>query len=114
MRDLPTFLATQATISQAAYGRQRHPGAAVGDVHGALNRANGDPLSVYSWVDVILAGVEGALRSGATPFAIAQALMNRQNQMAATRHPPHLARQTEFIEQRDAARAQAMQEEYGA
>ena len=97
MRDLPTFLAAQKTISEAAYGRQRHPGAPVADVGAALQRANGDPLDLYVWVDLILAGVEGALRSGATPFASAQALVNRQGQMEATKHPPQLARQSEAL-----------------
>jgi hypothetical protein len=113
MRDLPTFLSTQQAISIAAHGRQRHPSAAVGQAHGALQRAGGDPQGLYSWVDLIFAGIEGALRSGATPFAIAEALISHQGRLASTRFPPHLAKHSEFIEQRNEQRAKSLQEEYG-
>jgi hypothetical protein len=91
MRDLPTFLATQSGISQKAYGPQRSAGAAVMDASAALRAANDAPLDLYAWIDLILAGIEGALRSGNTPFAVAQALANRQAEQVARKWPPTLA-----------------------
>jgi hypothetical protein len=113
MRDLPTFITQQHAISINAYGNQRHPGAPIADVQSALARAHADPTGIYAWVDVILAGIEGGLRSGSTPFALCQALVNRQGEMGNTRYPPQLARQASMMDARAAEKEQAFRDEYG-
>ena len=93
MRDLVTFVAAQQDISNKMYGRQRHAEAPVFEVDGALRRAQSNPLDVFAWADVIMAGIEGGLRAGATPFALCQTLVNRQTALANAKQPPHLAKQ---------------------
>lgn len=91
MRDLPTFLAIQQDISRKAYGPQRSPNSAALDCGDALGHARENPIDLYAWVDLAMAAFEGALRSGNTPFAIAQAMTNRQSEMATKRWPHPLA-----------------------
>lgn len=91
MRDLPTFLAAQQDISRKAYGPQRSPNSAALDCGDALGHAREHPTDLYAWVDLLMAGLEGALRSGNTPFAIAQAMLNRQSEMATKKWPHPLA-----------------------
>ena len=40
------------------------------------------------WVDIITLGIDGALRAGHTPLAVAQALVNKQTLNRSRRWPP--------------------------
>lgn len=90
MLDLPTFLKAQNEISLRMNGQQRSPQATSSDLRLAASNADRNPQDIYAWVDVILAAIEGGLRSGTTPFALAQALTNRQNELGAKKWPPVL------------------------
>lgn len=93
MIDLPTLLQRHHETSQRAHGQQRHPNMVLADVHAAMRQVESDPLQMFAWVDLVFAALEGGLRSGATSFALAQALATRSTQMANTRYPPQLANQ---------------------
>lgn len=108
MIDLPTLISTHWDTSQRAHGRQRHPSAPVADAYTALRGAEADPLQMFAWVDLMFAAIEGGLRSGATPFALAQACATRAAQMGATRYPPRLAQDSL---QGPAGRQETIQEE---
>lgn len=93
MKTLADFVSTQWGTSVKAYGQQRAISAAIADLRMALRDAENSPQEMYPWVDVIIAATEAALRSGTTSFAVAQALLNRQNEQAAKKWPPALAQQ---------------------
>jgi hypothetical protein len=89
--DLTSFLKMQEASSHRAHGQQRSPLAPAGDVASALNGVRQDPRNLYNWVQVILAAMEGGLRSGATPFALSQALLNQVTANGRKPMPPPLA-----------------------
>jgi hypothetical protein len=91
MKTIAEFVTTQRDASLRIHGAQRPDHAAVHEVQSCLRTVQEDPTSLYGWVDIILAGVEGGLRSGVSAYALAQAIVNRQNEMAARRVPPVLA-----------------------
>mgnify|MGYP001589645832 CR=1 FL=1 len=90
MENLTTFVSRSWDSSKRRFGLQRPAGVAVREAQQHLRVAEVDPESMYAWVNVILAGIEGGLRAGATPFALAQALVNAQNYEGASRVPPPL------------------------
>lgn len=90
MKTLPEYITAQRDISLRIHGHQRPEHAAVHEVQSRLRTVQDDPTSLYGWVDIILAGIEGGLRSGATTYALAQALTNRQAELAAKKVPPVL------------------------
>lgn len=90
MQTLPSYLDAIWLQSKRAYGITRPPHAPLHELQGRLRTVADDPASLYGWVDIILAAVEGGLRSGATPFALAQALTNRQAELGARKLPPPL------------------------
>jgi len=91
MLDLPTLIKARQDFSQRAYGLQRPAAASHLDCAGALRRCAESPNDVYCWVDVVMAAIEGGLRSGSTPFALAQAITNRAREDAARKLPNPLA-----------------------
>ncbi|HET6346365.1 MAG TPA: dATP/dGTP pyrophosphohydrolase domain-containing protein [Myxococcota bacterium] len=91
MKTVAEYVKAQRDISLRIYGHQRSDHAAVHELQSRLRTVQEDPTSLYGWVDIILAGLEGGLRSGASAYALAQALINRQNELAAKRVPPTLA-----------------------
>lgn len=91
MRDLAGFVTRQREISVRLHGAQRHPAAPVSDVLAALRVAEQNPSDLLVWASVIMAALEGGLRSGSTPFALTQALVNAQSAMDDRRAPPPLA-----------------------
>ena len=90
MIDLASYISNAWVESKRAYGAQRPPHAPLHEMHSRLRTVQDSSDSLYGWVDVILAGIEGGLRSGATPFALAQALVNRQSEVGARKLPPPL------------------------
>ena len=90
MINLPTYLDAVWANSKRAHGAQRPPVAPLHEAHARLREVEDNPQGLYGWVDLIIAGIEGGLRSGATPFALAQALVNRQQQEGARKIPPPL------------------------
>lgn len=91
MIDLTSFLKMQEASSHRVHGQQRSPLAPAGDVASALNAVRQDARNLYAWVQVILAAMEGGLRSGATPFALSQALVNQVTANGRKPMPPPLA-----------------------
>ena len=91
MKTLPDYLTAQHAISLRAHGLQRAHNAPVYEVREALAAAEQSPTNLYAWVAVIMAAIEGGLRSGSTPFALAQALVNQQTAVDNQRYPPPLA-----------------------
>jgi hypothetical protein len=90
MKSVPEFITAHRDISLRIHGRQRPEHAAVHELQSRLRTVQEDPSSLYGWVDIILAGIEGGVRSGATAYALAQALINRQNELAAKKVSPVL------------------------
>lgn len=90
MKTLPEYAQEHAAISRRAYGMTRAPHTPVHELQSKTRTVIDDPSSLYGWVDVIIAGFEGAIRGGATPYAVAQALMNRQAEMGSRKYPPAL------------------------
>lgn len=90
MIDLPTILKQCWDNSKRAYGAQRPPHMPVHELQSRVRTVQENHESLYGWVDVILAGIEGGLRAGATPFALAQAIVNRGNEVGARKMPPPL------------------------
>ncbi len=90
MENLNTFVARQWEISKRQHGLQRSANAVAYEATACLREVQGNSDGLYGWVDVILAGIEGGLRSGQTPYALAQALMNRQTEIGARKMPPAL------------------------
>jgi Protein of unknown function (DUF550) len=91
MKTLPEFLTTQLEISKRAHGDTRAPLVPLYELQTALRHAHESPNNLYVWADIVMAAIEGALRSGSTPFAIAQALVHLQTQAGARKYPPPLA-----------------------
>ena len=90
MLNLPSYLQSCWDNSRRTHGAQRPPQAPVHELQSVTRTVQENAQSLYGWVDVILAGIEGGLRSGATPFALAQALVNRQTELGARKMPPPL------------------------
>lgn len=90
MMNLPSYIDSCWANSKRAHGSQRPPHAPMHELQGRMRAVQDNPQSLYGWVDVILAGIEGGLRAGATPFALAQALVNRQMEEGARKMPPAL------------------------
>ena len=91
MDNLATFIQCAHANSLKAYGQQRSIAAAAEDVSRALRAANGNPQELAGWVDVIMAAIEAAPRSGSSPFAVATALTAKQAELGARKWPPQLA-----------------------
>ena len=90
MKTLPTLIQELWELSKRAYGLQRPPEMAYHHLMSTTRTVHDNAQSLYGWVDVILAGIEGGLRSGATPYALSQAIINRQAELGARKLPPAL------------------------
>src|SRR5262245_5598654 len=89
---LVTFFANQWDISRRIYGDRRSEFAPIGELRVALGRVERDPLNVFELAELFVSAVEVCLRANTTPFAIAQAIVNRQNEMAAQKTKAPLAK----------------------
>ncbi len=91
LKNLPTYLDDQLKISHRAHGLHRSIAAPLIDLQRAIRLVEESPYSLGNWALVIEAAVEAALRSGSTPFALAQALSNRQAEAGQQKYPAPLA-----------------------
>ncbi len=90
MIDLATFITQQDAISKRQYGLQRNIVSAVIDAQGIARALQREPHETRLWADLMLAAVEGALRSGSTPFLVAQALATAQTHLGNQKFLPQL------------------------
>jgi len=121
MKSIADLLNTQQQISRRQFGLQRAMHAPIIDLQQTIRQAEANPELPDLWAHVILASFECALRSGATPFAIGQAVLDAQRMAEARRSMPPLA---QFVDpakvdrqapaaKPDAAAEATLDEEYG-
>ena len=78
MYDLVTHLRRAAEFSARAFGPFTRKHGVVAHIRKELVEIEADPTDLREWVDVVILGFDGALRTGASPEQIADALFDKQ------------------------------------
>lgn len=78
MYDLVTHLKRAAEFSARAFGPFTRKHGVVEHIRKELSEIESDPSDVREWIDVVILGFDGALRTGASPEQIADALFDKQ------------------------------------
>jgi hypothetical protein len=82
MNDLIAFINRQIQWSYRTFGPGHRTKGVVQHIAKELKEVEADPLDLNEWVDVIILGIDGAWRTGASAKQIADALQAKQTKNA--------------------------------
>lgn len=92
MMQLVQFLEEVQASSGRIYGSSRSTHSVMGDISDAFRAAGQDPKNLKAWVQLVMAAMEGACRSGNTSFAVSQALHNELTMLSSGKSRPDVSR----------------------
>lgn len=87
MFDFQAHLQRQRDWSERTFGPGDRAKGVVDHIRKELNEIEADPGDLKEWIDVVILGLDGAWRSGATPEQIIAALVAKQSKNEARQWP---------------------------
>jgi hypothetical protein len=85
------YIAEHAAWSKRTFGGDVRQAAILSSILAEIDEVRGAPTSdqaLQAWVDIARHALDGAWRSGHTPFAVMQALVTAQTMDVTRRYPP--------------------------
>lgn len=78
--DLVNHLHRAKNFSFKTFGPGQRTIGVINHIKKELQEIEENPTDIKEWIDVIILGMDGALRAGYTPEQVAQALLEKQNE----------------------------------
>jgi hypothetical protein len=89
--DLVNYILRQRGWSGRTFGDGRRTGGITKHIEKELNEIRAAPGDLEEWMDVIILGLDGAWRTGATPEQICEALQAKQDKNLARKFNPPIS-----------------------